>query len=91
MLIDTYAQRSATSAPQVVTGPQDRTVLLPIPHAALLHASLVSSPAYCEQVFTRGSQADVIRTGGVALQGRIVPSPKSAAPALGVPPRGSTG
>ena len=91
MLIDTYAQRSATSALQVVTGPQDATVLPPIPHAALLHASLVSSPAYCELRFTQGAQADVIRAGGVAQQGRIVSSTKSATPAMGVPPRGSTG
>ncbi len=91
MLIDTYAQRSATSALQEVTGPQDAIVLPPTPHAALLHASPVSSPAYCELVFTQGAQADVIRAGGVAQQGRIVPSAKSEAPAMGVPPRGSTG
>jgi hypothetical protein len=91
MLIDTYAQRSATSTLQGVTGPQDATVLPPTPHAALLQASLVSSPAYCDVVFTQGAQADVIRAGGAAQQGRIVSSAKPEAPALGVPPRGSTG
>jgi hypothetical protein len=91
MLIDTYAQRSAASTRQGVTGPQDAIVLPPTPHAALLHASLVSSPAYCDVVFTQGAQADVIRAGGAAQQGRIVSSAKPEAPAMGVPPRGSTG
>ena len=90
MLIDIYAQRSATSTSPVVSGLQAAPALLPIPHAALLHASLTSSPAYGRCAFGPGEISGVGRKGAPVTQGTGV-SIEQHAPAGGVPPRGGTG
>jgi hypothetical protein len=93
VLIDINAQRSATSAIPVVTGRQASPVLLPEPHAARLHATLVSLSGYGFDATGAGSFSGKGRISGpgTALSSVETVSPKQQRPAAGVPPRGSTG